>query len=53
MINELDSKDFAIVLRNVVSKEICKFASAEFRMVSTCVDLMDSGFGKENGLTES
>jgi hypothetical protein len=56
MINELNSKDFAIVLRNVVSKDICKFASAEFRMVSTCVDLMDGGgdgVGKEIGLTES
>ena len=55
MINELDSKDFAIVLRNVVSKEICKFVSTQFRMMATCVDLMndDPEAGREIGLTES
>tara|TARA_R110000868_G_scaffold1008_2_gene7689 strand:- start:7786 stop:8523 length:738 start_codon:yes stop_codon:yes gene_type:complete len=49
-----ETKDFAIVLRNVVSEEICKFASTEFKMLETCVGLMHpENAGKEIGLTES
>ena len=52
---EKETKDFAMVLKNVVSSEICDFVANEFRMLERCVNLMnpDTQAGKEIGLTES
>jgi hypothetical protein len=49
--------DFALVIRNAVSADMCKFLSTEFRMLENCVDFMNNATGKhtapEIGLTES
>lgn len=49
--------DFAFVIRNAVSIDICKFLSAEFRMLEKCVKFFNNcdgtSVGKEIGLTES
>lgn len=49
--------DFAFVIRNAVSTDICKFLSAEFRMLEKCIKFFNNGdgeaVGKEIGLTES
>jgi|GEM_PF-1572060 len=49
--------DFAFVIRNAVSIDICKFLSVEFRMLEKCVEFFNNGdgkaVGKEIGLPES
>jgi len=50
-------KDFAIVIRNAIPKEVCKFISIEMRLMSSCVNWFNNNNenpgGKEIGLTES
>jgi hypothetical protein len=45
--------DFAVVIKNAVSAELCKFLSTEFRMMERCVTFFDKGSRKEVGQAES
>jgi hypothetical protein len=41
------------VIKNAVSLDICDFISAEFRMMDSCIDIMNPDAGKEQGMAES
>ena len=53
-IQVLDAKDFTIVLKNVVSDDLCKFISREFRLFEKCINVFEQiDITQEIGLTES
>jgi hypothetical protein len=45
--------DFAVVIKNAVSIELCKFLSTEFRMMDQCVSFINNDTVKETGQAES